>query len=288
MQIGWIGTGLMGAPMVMRLLEAGFSVSAWNRTPAKLAPLVARGARAAADPAAAATGVDVLFTMLEAGPAVREVLFDRGAAAALAPGSTVIDMSSIAPAFAREHAARLAERGVGHLDAPVSGGTVGAAGGTLAIMAGGASEAFAAALPLFAPLGRATHVGPAGAGQVAKLVNQIIVAINLGAVAEGLVLAAGAGADPAAVRDAIRGGFAESRILAEHGQRMVDRNFTPGGTVKNQVKDLDAAAALAAECALDLPLLATVRDLFIRLRDDDGAGLDHSALLLQIERGKRA
>ncbi|HEY8383026.1 MAG TPA: NAD(P)-dependent oxidoreductase [Microvirga sp.] len=284
LRIALLGTGLMGAPMVRRLLGAGFSVTVWNRTPEKAQALAADGAEVAGSAAEAAREADAVITMLENGAVVTDVLFGQGVAAAMRAGATFIDMSSIPPSVAKDHAARLAERGVRHLDAPVSGGTVGAEQGTLAIMAGGEKAVFEAALPVFAAMGRSTHVGPHGAGQLAKLANQAIVGITIGAVSEALLLAAAGGADPAAVREAIRGGFAESRILEVHGQRMIDRDFAPRGFVHIQVKDLDTILATAAEYGLTLPLTQNVRDRFVELRDRlGGSHLDHSALLLQLE-----
>jgi 2-hydroxy-3-oxopropionate reductase len=199
-------------------------------------------------------------------------------------GAVVVDMSSIPPAVARDHAARLEAMGKNHLDAPVSGGTVGAEAGTLAIMAGGRVEIFERVLPVFSPMGRALRVGPSGAGQVAKLANQAIVGITIGAVAEALLLAERGGADPAAVRDAIRGGFAESRILEVHGRRMIDRDFKPGGKVNTQIKDLETIVATAKEVGLDLPLARDALRRYIELRDTMGGGdLDHAALFLQLE-----
>ncbi len=281
--IGFLGTGLMGAPMAANLLKAGFTLTVWNRTEAKTKPLAAAGAKIADAPAAVAEGADVVIVMLENGPVVTEVLFERGVAAALAPGTLVIDMASIPPATARDHAKRLAAKGFGHLDAPVSGGTRGAADGKLVIMAGGTPEDFARAGEIFEALGRATHVGPAGAGELAKCTNQVIVAITIGAVAEGLLLAAAGGADPAAVRKAITGGFADSRILQEHGQRMIERNFVPGGPSRMQIKDLDAALDAAAEASLALPITSMIKDLFQALLDAGGNEYDHSALLLALE-----
>lgn len=179
-------------------------------------------------PAEAVQGADIVISLLENGPVVGQVLFDLGAARAMRKGSLFIDMASIQPSEARDHAARLGELGVAHLDAPVSGGTVGAEAGTLAIMVGGRPEDFKRAQAVFASLGRATHVGPHGAGQLAKLANQMIVGITIGAVAEALLFAAKGGADMAKVREAISGGFADSRILQLHGQRMVERDFAPG------------------------------------------------------------
>jgi 2-hydroxy-3-oxopropionate reductase len=193
-------------------------------------------------------------------------------------------MSSTFPAAARDHAARLAPAGVSYVDAPVSGGTRGATAGTLAIMAGGDAAIIERLAPIFAAMGTGRRVGPVGSGQLCKLANQLIVAVTIGAVAEALVLAEKGGADPAAVREALSGGFADSRILREHGQRMIARDFAPGGTVNNQIKDLDAARELADSLGAHFSLLATVHDRFNHLRADRGGNLDHSALFLEIER----
>ncbi len=277
-RIGWIGTGLMGSRMAANLLRAGFAVAVWNRTRDKVQPLLDQGATWAESPAQLAAGIDVLMTSLTDGAAVADVLVRQGAAAALRTGSLVIDLSSIAPAIAREHAKLLAARGIAHLDAPVSGGTRGAAAGSLAIMVGGEAADVERAHPVLSALGRPTHVGPSGAGQIAKLTNQVIVAVTLGAVGEALTLAARAGADPAAVRTALAGGFADSRILQEHGARMLAGDFAPGGTVRNQIKDLDAAIALADERRLDLPLLHATRAQFKEVAGQCGDQLDHSAI----------
>ena len=282
--IGFLGIGLMGAPMAANLLKAGFTLTVWNRTEAKTEPLADAGAGVAGAPAGVAEGADAVVSMLESGPVVTEVLFDRGVADALAPGSLVIDMASIPPSTARDHARRLAAKGFGHLDAPVSGGTRGAADATLAIMAGGTPEDFERATDILSALGRATHVGPPGAGQLAKCANQVIVAITIGAVAEGLLLAAAGGADPAAVREAITGGFADSRILREHGRRMLERDFVPGGPSRMQMKDLNTALDAAAEASLALPITSKLGELFQALLDAGGAEFDHSALLLALER----
>lgn len=284
-RVALLGTGLMGAPMARRLLQAGFDVAVWNRTRAKAEPLAADGARVTETAAEAVAGAAVVITMLSDGPAVTDALFGAGRAAeALAPAALVIDMSSIPPATARDHAQRLGSHGRRHLDAPVSGGVRGAAAGTLAVMVGGEEADFLEAAPVFAAFGRATRVGPSGAGQVAKLANQVIVGVTIGAVAEALLLAAAGGADPAAVREAIRGGFAESRILEEHGRRMLERDFRPGGTVSTQIKDLQTALDAAAEGGVSLPLTRDARDRYAFLRDAmGGGGYDHAALLLQLE-----
>lgn len=283
-RIAFLGTGLMGAPMVRRLLGAGFPVTVWNRDPAKAEALAPQGATVAASAAAAVENADIVFTMLSDGNAVGAVLFDGGVAAALKPGAIVIDTSSIAPPIAREHAEKLKALGIHHIDSPVSGGTVGAEAGTLALMAGGDGETIAGLADVFAPLGRVTHVGPSGAGQICKLANQQIVAITIGAVAEAMMLVEAGGADRGKFREAIRGGFAESRILELHGQRMVARTFQPGGPSRLQLKDLDAVAAMAQSLSLQLPLTEDVRDEFRAFVADGHGETDHSGLLLHLEK----
>ncbi|MFN7125956.1 MAG: NAD(P)-dependent oxidoreductase [Allorhizobium sp.] len=283
-QIAFLGTGLMGAPMTRRLLAAGFAVTVWNRDASKAEPLAAVGAQLANSPAAAVKDADVVFTMLSDGPAVEDVLFVKGAANALEKGAVVIDTSSIAPPMARDHAARLAKLGIAHVDAPVSGGVVGAEAGTLAIMAGGDADIVEDLAEVFAPLGRVTYVGPSGAGQICKLANQQIVAITIGAVAEAMMLVEAGGASREKFREAIRGGFAESRILDLHGQRMVDRRFEPGGPSRLQLKDLNAVAAMAETYGLTLPLTADIRQAFDDFVADGNGDLDHSALLLHLEK----
>ena len=282
--IAFLGTGLMGAPMVRRLLNAGFAVTVWNRDMAKAEPLVTYGAKLAPDICEAVVGADVIFTMLSDGHAVEAVLFESGAAERIKPGATVIDTSSIAPPMAQDHAARLKAKGVAHIDAPVSGGVVGAEAGTLAIMAGGDPEVIARLAAVFEPLGRVTHVGRSGAGQICKLANQQIVAITIGAVAEAMMLVQAGGASRARFREAIRGGFAESRILELHGQRMVDRHFEPGGPSRLQLKDLNSVAAMAKSFSLDLPLSEQVRAEFEAFVADGHGDKDHSALLLHLEK----
>ncbi|KAB2670846.1 NAD(P)-dependent oxidoreductase [Ochrobactrum sp. LMG 5442] len=283
-RIAFLGTGLMGAPMAGRLLDAGFDVTVWNRNSAKSAPLVEKGAKLAQTAAKAGVDADIVITMLTDGPAVRDVLFEQGVAAVLKKGSIVIDMSSISPDFAREHSKRLEATGVNHIDAPVSGGVVGAQEGTLAIMAGGDEAVIARLADVFKPLGRLTRVGPSGAGQLAKLANQQIVAVTIGAIAEAMVLVEKGGGSRAAFRDAIRGGFCESRILELHGKRMIDRNFDPGGTSRIQLKDLNSILKTAGDLSLKLPLTETVREAFATFVEDGGGEKDHSALLLHIEK----
>jgi 2-hydroxy-3-oxopropionate reductase len=224
--------------------------------------------------------------MLDNGAVVGDVLFgaDRkaGAAHTLRSGALVVDMSSIKPREARDHAARLAALGIAHLDAPVSGGTVGAEAGSLAIMAGGDAAVFERAQPLFAPLGRATHVGPHGAGQLAKLANQMIVGITIGAVAEALLLCQKGGADMAKVKQAIAGGFADSRILQVHGQRMVERDFTARARMAVQLKDMRNALATAEEIGFEAPISSLFEKLYADGVDHGLADLDHAGLFVEL------
>ena len=281
--IAFLGTGLMGAPMCQNLLSAGLPLTVWNRSLAKAEPLAKRGAVVADSPQSAVTDADVVITMLSDGPAVSAVMFEQGAADAIREGVTHIDMSSIGADEAIEHAKRHAERGVRYLDSPVSGGTRGASAGELAIMSGGDAETFAAMQPVFAALGQATHVGPNGCGQLAKLANQIIVAITIGAVSEAFILAGGGGADRAKVREALQGGFASSRILTEHGQRMVDRAFEPGGPAKFQLKDLHNALSAADRLDLELPITKLLHGLFDAMVQSGKGDMDHSGLLTHLE-----
>ena len=283
--IAFLGIGIMGRPMAANLLAAGYPVAVWNRSPGKTAALAEAGARVAASPADAAKGAEVAFTMLSDGAAVSEVLFgEKGAASALSDGALVIDCSSIEPARARDHAERLAAAGVGALDAPVSGGPSGAESASLAIMVGGSEADFAKGAPILEVLGRPIRVGPAGAGQLAKLANQIIVGLEIAAVAEALLLASRGGADPAKVREAMTGGFADSLVLQIHGQRMLAREFLPGGAARIHLKDFTNIVAEAEACGLELPFSRVALELFQSLVARGGGGWDHSALLLELER----
>jgi 2-hydroxy-3-oxopropionate reductase len=284
MKIALLGTGLMGAPMSRRLAGAGLHLSVWNRTRAKAEPLAAAGARVCSSAAEAVAEADLAITMLEHGDAVRDLLFAQGTARAMRPGALLVDMSSIRPAQAREQASALEALGLRALDAPVSGGTVGAEAGTLAIMAGGAPEDFERARPAFAAMGRATHVGPHGAGQLAKLANQMIVGITIGAVAEALLLAERGGADPAKVREALRGGFADSRILEVHGQRMVQRDFAKRAAITVQLKDLRNALATGAETDFDAPITQLFEQLYASAAEHGWPDADHSGLWLELAR----
>lgn len=284
MNIGFIGLGIMGAPMAGHLIAAGHSLFLKSRRAVPEA-LIAAGGTACATAAEVASHADIVILMLPDTPDVEAVLFgEDGVAAGLKPGRTVIDMSSISPIATRDFAARIAERGGAYLDAPVSGGEVGAKNAALSIMVGGQPDAFARAQPLFAAMGKTvTHVGPVGSGQVAKVANQIIVALTIEAVAEGLLFASKAGADPAKVREAITGGLATSRILKLHGKRMIDRSFDPGFRIGLHQKDLNLALEGARALGVSLPATALAQQLFSACVAHGGAAWDHSAMVRALE-----
>ena len=281
--IAFLGTGLMGSPMCRCLLKAGFELTVWNRSPEKAEVLRGDGATVATSPTDAVEGADGVITMLSDGSAVTEVMFTGGTSGAIREGATHIDMSSIGADEAMDHAERHKASGVEYLDAPVSGGTKGATTGELAIMVGGDLEIFNTMSPIFNAMGRATHVGPNGCGQLSKLANQVIVAVTIGAVSEAFILAGGGGADRAQVREALQGGFASSRILSEHGRRMVERNFKPGGPAKFQLKDLKNALAASDRLGLDLPITKLLHDLFEAMVKSGKGDMDHSGLLTHLE-----
>jgi len=267
--------------MVRCLLAAGYPVVAWNRSLAKAEALVPAGAQAAAGLADAVRDADIVISMLADGPTVAQVMQD--ALPALKPDALWIDMSSTRQSEAQAFHARLVAAGRRFIDAPVSGGVGGAAAATLAIMAGGSADDYAQAAPVLSAMGRPTLVGPAGSGQVSKLCNQLIVGATLNIVAEALLLAQAAGADPAAVRTAIRGGFAESKILDVHGQRMLGRNFVAGGQVKTQIKDQLNILAAAEAAGVTLPVTQLVTERYQSIVEVYPQA-DHSAALLALER----
>ena len=284
-KIAFLGTGLMGSHMARNILKAGFSLTAWNRTLAKAQALIADGADVPATAAEAIAEADIVITMLSDGPTVHDLLFDQELAAAMKAGTLLIDMSSIKPSEARTHAALMRERGLHHLDAPVSGGTKGAEAGSLAIMAGGDEAVFTRAVSVLSAMGRPVRVGPDGSGQLSKLANQTIVAVTIGVVAEAMLLAEKGGADPAAIRDALKGGFADSVILQQHGERMTTGNFEPGGLSRMQLKDINNALEEAGQHELVLPLTEQVQARYTTLIEEmDGADTDHSALYLELLR----
>ena len=278
--IAFLGIGLMGKPMATRLARAGYPLRAWNRSAAKAEALRDTGARPCATLADAVDGAAIVISMLEAGPVVGQVL--DATLARLTPGTLWIDMSSTRQDEALAFGGRLAAQGCRFVDAPVSGGVQGAEAGTLAIMAGGSDGDVGQAMPVLQALGNPNKVGPVGSGQVAKLCNQLIVGATINIVAEALLLAEAAGADAAAVRDAIRGGFAGSRVLDVHGQRMLARDFIPGGKVSTQIKDQRNILATAAAASLRLPVTELVTRQFEAI-DTALAGADHAAALLALE-----
>jgi 2-hydroxy-3-oxopropionate reductase len=285
--LAFLGIGLMGKPMATRLAQASYPLRVWNRTPAKAEALRSTGAQPCADLPDAVRGADIVISMLEAGPVVGD-LIDM-ALPAMKERALWIDMSSTRQDEALAFAKRLAERQCRFIDAPVSGGVLGAEAGSLAIMAGASDADFTQAEPVLRVLGSPVRVGPVGSGQVAKLCNQLIVGATINVVAEALLLAQAAGADPAAVREAIRGGFAGSRILELHGQRMLDRNFMPGGQVKTQLKDQRNILATAASAGVTLPVTDLVTRQYETI-EGDLPHADHAAALIALERmnpGKR-
>ena len=284
-KIGFIGLGIMGAPMAGHLLAGGHQiVTAINKkdVPAELA---AKGAVKLASPKDVAAAVDIVILMLPDTPQVGAVLFgDNGVAKGLSKGKLVIDMSSISPIETKEFAKKIEALGADYLDAPVSGGEVGAKGASLTIMVGGTEAAFAKAKPVFELMGKnITLVGDSGAGQTAKVANQIIVALTIEAVAEGLLFAAKAGADPAKVRQALMGGLATSRILELHGERMIKRTFNPGFRIELHQKDLNLALQGAKALGVSLPNTANTQELFNVCAAHGYKGLDHSALARALE-----
>lgn len=283
MKIAFLGIGLMGAPMARRLLRSGYDLTLWNRTRAKAEALRADGAALADTPAEAVASADLVLTILENAQVVEDVVFGRGTASAAPAGTIFVDMSSIAPDLARDHARRLAETGHAHIDAPVSGGPDGAEAGTLAIMAGGSTTDFEIARPVLAVMGRPTLVGASGCGQLAKLINQMISSTAMAAVAEALLMARAEGIDPLRIREALAGGFADSRVLQIHGKRMVERNFAPGGHVHTFLKDLRASRSIAEAHGLDLPVTALAFSLFENL-SKHAADCDIAAMALEIEK----
>lgn len=284
-RVGFIGLGVMGKPMARNLLRAGNEVVVHSRSPAPVDELVAEGATRASGPTELAASVEVVITMLPDTPDVELVMFgEDGVEGGIRPGSLVIDMSTIRPSDARTFADRLATRDVSMLDAPVSGGERGAIDGTLSIMVGGAVDPFRRALPLLEVLGgNVTHVGPSGAGQIAKACNQLIVGSTIQAVAEALVLAASAGVDPAMVRNALLGGFAGSKVLDVHGRRMLDGEFAPGFRSALHLKDARIVLQTAAELRSPMPSFAVVEEAFERLIEAGLGDLDHAALVTLLE-----
>ena len=285
-KIGFIGLGLMGRPMCLNLHQAGAELIIYNRTSSVAEAIQQERITAVASPADVAAGTNIIIIMVSDTDAVESILFGpNGLVNALKPGAIVIDMGTTAVTATREFAQRLSDIGIEYIDAPVSGGEIGAINGDLSIMAGGSAEAMKNAQPIFDVLGKSTvHIGDVGTGQITKAANQVIVGLNIGAVAEALSLAKSAGADITRVREALMGGFAASRILEVHGQRMIDEAFQPGGKITTQYKDLSQAIELAAEYHLQLPATELNRVLYSGLIKDGKGELDHSALILALDK----
>jgi 2-hydroxy-3-oxopropionate reductase len=284
MKVGFVGLGIMGTPMAANLIAGGHELFLHSRSGVPPA-LVTAGGKACASGNEVAQCADVVITMVPDTPHVEAALFgENGIAAGLGNGKTVVDMSSISPLATKDFAKRINALGCDYLDAPVSGGEVGAKSATLSIMVGGAEAAFTRVKPLFELLGRnVTLVGGNGDGQTAKVANQIIVALTIEAVAEALLFAARSGADPARVREALMGGFASSRVLEVHGERMVKRTFAPGFRIELHQKDLNLALSNARQLGISLPNTATAQELFNACVAHGGAGWDHSGLVRALE-----
>jgi len=286
--IGFIGLGIMGKPMARNLIRAGYKLVVHNRSRGSVDELVREGAKAGSSPKDVAAQSDVIVTMLPDSPDVEAVTSGKdGVLEGIKPGATFIDMSTIAPLAARTVAEAVQKKGAKALDAPVSGGEKGAIEGTLSIMVGGSQADFDAVLPIFQTLGKnIVLVGPNGAGQIAKAANQLVVGVTIEAVAEALALAEAAGVDPAKVRAVLLGGFAQSRILDAHGQRMLDHNFQPGFKARLHQKDMRIVTQTAKEAGIDAPAAQVGLSRFDKLVDAGGGEMDHSALFTLVEKGR--
>ena len=283
-RVGFIGLGIMGKPMALNLIKGGHELYAFS-LPSVPQEVVEAGAKACGSGREVAQNAEIVIIMVPDTPHVAAALFgDDGVAAGLTPGKVVVDMSSISPIETKAFARRINALGCEYLDAPVSGGEVGAKAGTLSIMVGGPQEAFERVKPLFERMGKnLTLVGGNGDGQTAKVANQIIVALNIEAVAEALLFAAKAGADPAKVRQALMGGFAASKILEVHGERMIKRTFEPGFRIELHQKDLNLALSSARKLGISLPNTATAQELFNSCAAHGGAAWDHSGMVRALE-----
>ena len=285
-EIGFIGLGIMGKPMVGHLLKAGHKVYVYDIMPKSVAEMQQQGAVACTSSKEVAAKVGIVFIMVPDTPDVEAAIFGKnGVAEGIRAGSVVVDMSSISPIATKEFAKKLKAIGVEMLDAPVSGGQVGAQNASLSIMVGGPAEIFAKIKPYFELMGKnIVLIGGNGDGQTCKVANQIIVALNIEAVAEALLFASKAGADPEKVRTALMGGFADSRILQLHGERMIKRTFQPGFRIRLHQKDLSLALESARKMGLSLPNTATAQELFNSMAAHGGSDLDHSALIQALEK----
>jgi 2-hydroxy-3-oxopropionate reductase len=284
MKIGFIGTGLMGFPMAKNLLDNSLDLNVFSRTIEKAKPLKKFGAKISNSLSEAAKDADIVITMLTDDDAVEKVLSDQGFQENLKKGSIVVDMSSIKPKIAIKYGNLLKDKGINFLDAPVSGGTIGAEQATLAIMVGGDQKVFDQIKDVLKVMGNPTLVGPIGSGQVSKLANQIIVGVTIGAVAEAITLCEKAGVDGNKFIKALAGGFADGKILQNHGKRMIDKDFSPKGKVSTHLKDMNNILECAGDFNTQLPISNLIKDMFKSLVENGNDNDDHSALYKEIER----
>jgi 2-hydroxy-3-oxopropionate reductase len=284
MKIGFIGTGLMGFPMAKNLLDKSLDLNVFSRTIEKAKPLEKFGAKISNSLSEAVKDVDIVITMLTDDDAVEKVLSDHDFQENLKKGSTVVDMSSIKPKIAIKYGKLLKDKVINFLDAPVSGGTIGAEHATLAIMVGGDQKVFDQIKDVLKVMGNPTLVGPIGSGQVSKLANQIIVGVTIGAVAEAITLCEKAGVDGNKFIKALTGGFADGKILQNHGKRMIDKDFSPKGKVSTHLKDMNNILECAEDFNTQLPISNLIKDMFKSLVDNGNDNEDHSALYKEIER----
>ncbi|MDA8559487.1 NAD(P)-dependent oxidoreductase [Candidatus Pelagibacter bacterium] len=284
MKIGFIGTGLMGFPMVKNLLDKSLDLNVFSRTIEKAKPLEKFGAKISNSLSEAAKDADIVITMLTDDDAVEKVLSDQGFQENLKKGSIVVDMSSIKPKIAIKYGNLLKDKGINFLDAPVSGGTIGAEQATLAIMVGGDQKVFDQIKDVLKVMGNPTLVGPIGSGQVSKLANQIIVGVTIGAVAEAITLCEKAGVDGNKFIKALAGGFADGKILQNHGKRMINKDFSPKGKVSTHLKDMNNILECAGDFNTQLPISNLIKDMFKSLVENGNDNDDHSALYKEIKR----
>ena len=284
MKIGFIGTGLMGLPMAKNILKAGYNLKAFNRSKNKAAPLKDQGAEISSSIKEAVSDSDVVITMLTDDTAVDEIMSSSDFLESLKSESIVIDMSSVKPSTATNHGNNLKSKNINYLDAPVSGGTIGAEEASLAIMVGGEQDVFNRASEILKTMGNPTLVGPVGSGQVSKLANQIIVGLTIGAVAEAVTLCEKAGADPVKMISALSGGWADSKILQTHGKRMIEKDFSPKGKTSTHLKDMNNILDCANNFNTHLPISNLVKEMYKTLVENDHGDKDHSSLYMEIER----
>ncbi|MDC3027623.1 NAD(P)-dependent oxidoreductase [Candidatus Pelagibacter sp.] len=284
MKIGFIGTGLMGLPMAKNILKAGYNLKAFNRSKNKAAPLKDQGAEISSSIKEAVSDSDFIITMLTDDTAVDEIMSSSDFLKGLKSEATVIDMSSVKPSTATKHGNNLKSKNINYLDAPVSGGTIGAEEASLAIMVGGEQDIFNRASEILKTMGNPTLVGPVGSGQVSKLANQIIVGLTIGAVGEAVTLCEKAGADPVKMISALSGGWADSKILQTHGKRMIDKDFSPKGKTSTHLKDMNNILDCANNFNTHLPISNLVKEMYKTLVENGHGNKDHSSLYMEIER----